>query len=397
MNDLNWRKGYLRLGPGVSLKHLENLFLYNCLTDELYEVSENAGPFLMSCDGTATGESLAPDEPFVAYCVEEGLIEVLPGPDPLRMTVAKAPNPSLRYLELQLLHRCNLSCRHCYLGARKPVEMSLSDAVKIVDEFAVFGGLRLLISGGEPLLYPRLKDFLDQTAAMNLHRVLFTNGTLITEENVQWLRVEEVQFSLDGMHQGHDLLRGKGSFVRTVRGMGLIREAGIPISIATMIHRGNIHEFETLRRFIEDFEAVEWGIDVMSLAGSLTRNQDLMVSLEEAVPLMTHGFGGGVHGSSEGFACGRHLLSVLPTGKAVKCGFYEGEPLGDARDGLVACWLKLKHIPIEALECRTCPVVVECGGGCRFRAVYPGGPDPVMCAIFGVTLANVSNSRTKRV
>jgi len=46
------------------------------------------------------------------------------------------------------------------------------------------GGLRLLISGGEPLLYEDLEAFLAETAGLKLRRVLLSNGTLITPRNM---------------------------------------------------------------------------------------------------------------------------------------------------------------------------------------------------------------------
>jgi len=384
LNERNWRRSYLRLHQHVALKRLERLYLYHILKDELYELSDSAEPFLMRCDGTTKGGDLTSDAEFVEYCIDEGLIETLSRPDPIPVILGEAPEPSLRYLELQLSHGCNLKCRHCYLGPPRPDELSLEDALKITGEFVSYGGLRLLISGGEPMLYPYLKDFITKTADLKVRRVLFTNGTLINEKNIEWLKVEEIQFSIDGWREGHDLLRGKGTFDRTVEGIRTVQKAGIPISIATMIHRGNLTEFEKMRRFSDDIGAIEWGIDVLALAGSLRQNRELVIPYDTAVPFMMYSYGGGYHGASEGHACGRHLMTVLPTGRAVKCGFYEENPLGDARLGLMDCWLRLKHIPLTKLECRNCSFIEDCAGGCRFRASHPLGPDPVMCALYGV-------------
>ena len=89
---------------------------------------------------------------------------------------------------------------------------------------------------------------------------------------------------------------------------------------------------------------------------------------------MAYAYGGGSHGAADGFACGRHLMTVTPAGTGVKCGFYEDAPLGDASRNLMACWLTLKHIRIEELECSGCEVVEECHGGCRFRAAHRWPP-----------------------
>lgn len=382
-----WREAYLRLHPQVSLKRLEQPYLYHSGSDELYELDETALTFLAKCNGARRGRDLTTDAPFVTYCLEEGLLEARPhlDPAPLPIVVAASPVPSLRYLELQLTHRCNLRCRHCYLGPSRPEELALADAVAITREFAARGGLRLLISGGEPLLYPALREFIEETRDLKLRRVLLTNGTLLTAATTRWLQVDELQVSLDGWRSGHERLRGTGSFDRTRRGLAAAREAGIPLSIASMVHRANIDEFDRLESFVQEIGAREWGIDLLCPAGTLLDHPHFLVAPNEGVPLLQRAYGGGYHGASDGFACGRHLLTVLPSGQAVKCGFYADASLGDARSGLLDCWQQLRHIPTASLDCQGCPVLADCAGGCRFRAGAPLAPDPVMCALHGMS------------
>jgi radical SAM protein with 4Fe4S-binding SPASM domain len=384
MATCEWRSGYLRLHPQAALKKLEKLCVYHIGRDELYEIDDRAGDFLARCDGTHTGRDLTADAAFVEYCLSEGLLEALDNPAPGRVRINDPVSPSLRYLELQLLHKCNLTCLHCYLGLLQQDYLPLADALKIAREFSSMGGLRLLISGGEPLLYRDLKTFLAETQNLPLRRVLLTNGTLINPKNVGSLKVEEVQFSLDGWAEGHDMIRGAGAFERCMRGIRTVRDAGIAISVATMIHRGNLDQFERMRDLVEEIGAIEWGVDAPALAGSFRDHDDLFVPYEKASPLMAYAFGGGYHGSSDGYACGRHLLTIFPDGQAAKCGFYRDKSLGDVRQGLKQCWLKLEHIPLSRLECRGCRVLDECAGGCRFRAPRPLAADPVMCSLYGM-------------
>lgn len=382
-----WREDYLRLHPQVSLKRLEEPCLYHCGSDELYELDETALTFLARCNGARRGRELTTDGAFVSCCLDEGLLEARPQPDPapLPITITGCQAPSLRYLELQLTHRCNLRCRHCYLGPPRPEELALEDALAITWEFAAHGGLRLLISGGEPLLYPALREFIEETRGLKLRRVLLTNGTLLTAATTRWLQVEELQVSLDGWRHGHDRLRGTGSFDRTRRGLAAARASGIPLSIASMVHRENVYEFDRLERFTREIGAREWGIDLLCPAGALLDHPQFLLPVAQGAPLLQRAYGGGYHGASDGFACGRHLLTILPSGQAVKCGFYADESLGDARQGLLACWRRLPHIPVTALACHDCPVLADCAGGCRFRAGAPLAPDPVMCALHGVS------------
>ena len=385
MTANEWKGAFLSLPPKVFLKRLEQPFLYQVERDELYEIDEKALEFLSRCDGTRRGSELTSDGSFVSFCLEEGLLTLDTHPNPRPPIIGEAPHPSLRYLELQLLHQCNLRCRHCYLGPPRPGRLTLDEALGITREFAARGGLRLLVSGGEPLLYPELPDFLSASGGLSIRRILITNGTLITPQNVAGLRADEVQISLDGWRSGHETLRGPGTFDPVIRGIRTVREAGLPVSIATMVHQGNLQEFDQMARFVEEIGAMDWGVDLPCRAGSLRENEEMVISYEQAVPYLNFSFGGGYHGSTDGYACGRHLMTVLPGGQAVKCGFYEQEPLGDARQGLIACWLRLKHIPLDKLECRGCQVLEDCAGGCRYRALNPFGRDPLMCALYGQT------------
>jgi radical SAM protein with 4Fe4S-binding SPASM domain len=379
-----WPDAYLRLHPQAAIKKLELPYIYHAVKDELYEIDESTLDFLTRCDGSSRGAELTTDGPFVTFCLSEGILEALDQPALLPLPIGVAPVPSLRYLELQLTRRCNLRCRHCYLAEMRSEDLPLEDALAIIRQFSSHGGLRLLISGGEPLLYPYLKDFIAETDNMQLRRVLLTNGTLITDQNASWLHVEEIQFSLDGWLHGHDLIRGPGSFDLTMRGIQASRLSGIPISIATMIHSGNVNEFKEIQRFTNEIQATEWGVDIPCVTGALDRNRDLIVPYKEAIQYLEYAYGGGYHGSSDGYACGRHLMTVTPSGSAVKCGFYDDAPLGDARQDLISCWLHLRHTPLDALDCKSCAVVEECRGGCRFRAPHPLAPDPAMCALYRI-------------
>jgi radical SAM protein with 4Fe4S-binding SPASM domain len=158
----------------------------------------------------------------------------------------------------------------------------------------------------------------------------------------------------------------------------------MPVSVATMVHRHNVEEFEALSRFIEQLDVVEWGVDVPCSAGRLTEHEDLLVTPEEGAPLLKYATGGSYHGADEPFACGLHLCTVTPGGQVLKCGFYDGQPLGSLSEGLETSWNRSHHVPLGELACEPCEHLLDCKGGCRFRADSPLGKDPVMCALYGV-------------
>ncbi len=371
---------YIGWSSAVAYRGLETPHLFHIVNDELYELDDEGLAFLDEIDGRCRVQDIR-NRDLLAFCEEEGLVAYHPEPSPIDLKIGKSPDPSLRYLELQLTARCNLKCKHCYLGPASNMDMHLDTALDILDQFDSMQGLRVLLSGGEPLLYPQFDKLNEHLTGYGFRVVLLTNGVLMDEDTAVNLNAHEVQVSIDGMGPGHDLLRGNGSFDKVVSAAKAVTAAGLDLSIATMAHSGNLDQMEQLKQLIEDLGAREWSIDVPCITGRLEESSELAVTPEQGAQAMSLGFGGSYHGSGEGFACGRHLATVMPGGSVCQCGFYADQPLGNVSEGLEVCWLRREYIRLTDLECGDCKALEECAGGCRFRA---GGPakDPVMCALF---------------
>src|SRR4030042_999332 len=194
--------------------------------------------------------------------------------------------------------------------------------------------------------------------------VLLSNGTLITKKVAQGLRVHEVQISLDGMREGHESLRGKGTFIKAIQAIGHLQEANIRVSIATMIHQRNLKEFDEFASLVQSRNIEEWNVDVPCIAGRMEENRDLWVEPSEAGRFLQYGYGGGHHGSEKNATCGAHLCAILPNGDVCKCGLFSQEPVGSIEEGLRICWERIPRISLKDLTCN-CFELDECRGGCR--------------------------------
>ncbi len=358
---------FIRLFPRAALKHLEERYLYDTEKDELYELNEDGYQFLLRvCQGERPPVR-DEDEEFIRFCLSENLITFSETPSPRKIVLNPSPLPSLRYLELQITNRCNLQCRHCYIGEGPHQDLSREQIQRVLEQFEEIQGLRLLLSGGEPLVHPyfwRVNEILRDYA---FRSVLLSNGTLISREVAKRLRVHEVQVSLDGMEEGHESLRGKGTFEKTVMAIDHLQEADMRVSVATMIHRRNLSEFDRLASLLRSKNIEEWNVDVPCVEGRLKENQDLQVSPSEAGRFLGYGFGGGFHGSAENSTCGAHLCAIIPSGAVCKCGLFGQEPAGSIEEGLRTCWARIPRMALRDLSCK-CAVIEECRGGCRYRA-----------------------------
>jgi radical SAM protein with 4Fe4S-binding SPASM domain len=383
---------YPVLAEGYVLRKLENPFVYNIHDDQLYELDDEAFEFLKKCNGRNPVSKLLKDNAgtreSLEYMLTEGIIRM--GTETRNIIVKTSPVPSLRYILLNITNKCNLACRHCYLGRTGAVEIGLKTFEKAVSQFEDMGGLKLMISGGEPPLHSGFFTLMEILQSYELRVVLLSNGTLIDEKTARKLTnyVDEVQVSIDGTGS-HDLIRGKGSYEKAMRGISNLKKYEIPVSIATMIHKYNAHEFGEMQKLFSNTGVLSWSVDVPCVTGALAKNRELILNAKKASLLLKYGFGAGAHESSGDYTCGSHMCSVSPEGKVSKCGFFDNEPVGDVND-LRSSWAELcrKYLwTLDKLDCRDCRLIHDCRGGCRFRAKqYKGilGPDPVLCHANGI-------------
>ncbi len=384
----NYDNFYLSLTPDSFLKKLEKRYVYNRKTDSLYEINKKSWNFFLDCDGSKKVSKLKPPKKFLQYALEEGLLKVSEKKRQRKVKIGESKPPSLRYLLIELTTRCNLSCKHCYLGNKKPVELSFILLKRALREFGKLGGLRALFSGGEPLLYEKFDELNEILPSFPFRSILLTNGLLIKPAFLKKLNFKEIQVSLDGLEKGHEALRGKGTFKKVLKAIEMVKEAGFDLSIATMIHRQNLNEFPELKKLIERINPASWMIDVPTPTGNLKVNRELVPPMDSRLKeFMSWQFGAEIHESRKDDICGAHLACLKPYGYLTKCGFYEKDWTGGSvRNGLEKAWRSLPRMKVSNLECQ-CEFLTNCKGGCRFRAeVYNNsyGPDPVKCLVFGL-------------
>jgi GTP 3',8-cyclase len=95
-------------------------------------------------------------------------------------------------LRLIVSSACNLDCFYCHNeGQRKWADLLRIDLFEHVLRLAYkhpVGLERATLSGGEPLLHPRLEYFVRQLAPLTSHRTIVTNGLLLNERRLDSLR-----------------------------------------------------------------------------------------------------------------------------------------------------------------------------------------------------------------
>ena len=61
-------------------------------------------------------------------------------------------------INIELTDRCPLNCPYCYKELENSINLDFPVLSKALHEFSANGGKYVLLSGGEPLLYPHLLE-----------------------------------------------------------------------------------------------------------------------------------------------------------------------------------------------------------------------------------------------
>ena len=159
---------------------------------------------------------------------------------------------------LELTHRCNERCIHCYViqPSSAPQELSTDQWRDVLGQLASAGTIEVTFSGGEVFLRRDLFDILEEARRLHFSIKLSTNATLVGMKEAQRLaelKPWEVGVSLYGAdHTVHDRVTTiPGSFERTVSGISRMVETGTRVKIRSVLMRENLGQEEALASLAE--------------------------------------------------------------------------------------------------------------------------------------------------
>lgn len=155
----------------------------------------------------------------------------------------------VKSIHITTTNDCNLRCKHCYMSAGIKYQdyLDLNMLVHKIEEIEKFydSKLDIVVSGGEPLLHPEIESFLN--LIKKHHVILFTNGLLITERNVEVIAetCDSVQLSMEGISKdSFELIRGLDSYERFCKSILLLIKYNVRIVLAITILPNTVEDIQ---------------------------------------------------------------------------------------------------------------------------------------------------------
>lgn len=193
-------------------------------------------------------------------------------------------------MQWHITDRCDQRCKHCYIYEGKDKECSLELGLNtlecILDNFIeccdkLDRDSFLVITGGDPLLYARIWEFLQLLKNRNLKFALLGNPFHLNYKvirSLEELGCVNFQMSLDGLRDTHDFIRKPGSFDATLDALKYFEGSQINTAIMTTVSKTNIEEIPDLVDIV-----VKYRVNNFAFARYCPSSDDLdlMVSPEE--------------------------------------------------------------------------------------------------------------------
>jgi len=158
-------------------------------------------------------------------------------------------------IQLQYNYMCNFKCKHCAIEIFKQKNgrvLTIADVKRIADQADAMGLASICISGGEPLIFPDLKDVVDAIGPQRFVISMDTNGWMLSEEKIKWLvdiGVDRIHLSIDGLESNHNMFRGaKGSWKKCIDALAYCKKYGLGVIINIVATKSLVNSGELVKQ-----------------------------------------------------------------------------------------------------------------------------------------------------
>ena len=319
-------------------------------------------------------------------------------------------------VQIELTTRCNHKCIHCYNHWRKDSEkdrtLSEEEVRKIIENLKDSEVPNLLITGGEPMLYPDLMiKTLELAKKAGLKCSLNSNLTLLTPDiakELKRLKTGVLTSILSFDRNLHDsITTSKGSFDRLVEGIKLIQKYEIPVGANMVVMRMNVDQVYETGKFVHSlgvsgfratkvhpaqgsscFEQIklpaERIVDIFDNLIRLREELGLKVDSLTTYPvcLLKDMSRYGQFLSKRNCSAGKTGCTIGADGQLRPCGHSDNTYGNTIEESILQIWPRLKEWRDGSQlpkECKECKYVIQCSGGCRMDCKFYGkidGMDP---------------------
>lgn len=170
-------------------------------------------------------------------------------------------------VQWEITQKCNWNCKFCYQDEHITEILGTDEIKKVLDDLSDLGTLKLIITGGEPLVRRDLFEIAYYAKSKGMVLCLYSNGEKIADKNIAEKvssLFAEVEISvLAGDPKVHDeLSRKKGSWYKAIEGIKNLKKNGTKVIVKTPVTRKALPSMKKLESLLVHELGLEWNVDV---------------------------------------------------------------------------------------------------------------------------------------
>ncbi|SHH95254.1 radical SAM additional 4Fe4S-binding SPASM domain-containing protein [Clostridium collagenovorans DSM 3089] len=155
---------------------------------------------------------------------------------------------------LDITSKCNLKCKHCFIGNRSlENELNTDEIMRFLKKIKQMGTYQVYIMGGEPFCRKDMVEIIKYIKKLGMTISINTNALLISEEDCKELssildpECDWIQVSLDGAKpETHDYIRNKQVFNTVINKIKMLTENNISVRVNTVVTKVNLNELKDI-------------------------------------------------------------------------------------------------------------------------------------------------------
>jgi radical SAM protein with 4Fe4S-binding SPASM domain len=306
------------------------------------------------------------------------------------MPLSALEDPHL--MRVEVTQECNFRCTYCIVFENDLDQLYTHMSTETAEQLLAWyhermpGGTVMLI-GGEPTLNWDVCEIFLDGVPRSAGKELYTNGVLLSDQQINWLaeRNVSIRLSIDGLERHHAQRinrAGKTMYTRIVDRLRAMQAAGADVCINCTVTPANVNDLVEIHHYLVeelDVHQVNYSIPHMTTNSDATVGFDMRLYTAAMLEIYEHAKRNHVVVSQimkrlaylvrERFkAIGCTVIgpevTFYPDGKQTLCTKLDSHPItADVRPDDI-----YESLPFFMDDCRQCPAIGVCGGGCYWDA-----------------------------
>ncbi len=207
-----------------------------------------------------------------------------------------------RKLRISVTDKCNMQCRYCMPQSKvqwfnKNIVLEYDEITRLVSILADLGIEKIRLTGGEPLLRPKLENLIISLKKIDgIKSISMTTNALLLADKARLLKeagLDNVNISLDTFRPDRfKAITGVDNLEKVIKAIQAADDAGLKPKLNTVVIRGwNEDEVIDFAKFARTTGHIVRFIEFMPLDGSGIWQPDLVYSKREMIDLIVRNVG----------------------------------------------------------------------------------------------------------